>query len=146
MLSRFLSDLRDLWTLITKGHPEVDALLPWRIAADLAKHQPTPVDWHKWEAGQYSVNRLAFWFDPDRYAGTAYDWPHDHKVKAIAAYRDHMVVTRGRVDDPRFDVQEPEGYDQYLAEMEMVKADFYFRNTYSSAQLPAHRYNARITS
>lgn len=75
MLNRILSDLRDLWTLITKGQPEVDPLLPWRMVAELAKFQPAPFDIDLWEVEQYARNPLAVWFDPDRYTGTKYDWP-----------------------------------------------------------------------
>ncbi len=74
MLRRFISDLRDLWTLITKGQPESDPLLPWRMMAEMAKFQQ-PIDIDDWEREQFARNRLAVWFDPERYAGTEFDWP-----------------------------------------------------------------------
>lgn len=70
-LTRFLSDCRDLWTLITKGHPEDDVHLPWRMAAELAK---TPeIDLDAWEADMWERGgRNACWFDPARYDDTPY--------------------------------------------------------------------------
>lgn len=75
-LKRFIEDCRDLWTLITKGQPKnMDPILPWRMMAELAKFNPEPVDWDKWESDRFKAHPLACWFDPERYADTPYDWP-----------------------------------------------------------------------
>ncbi len=102
MISRLISDIRDLWTLITKGQPKDDPFLPWRMMAEMAK-LPETVDYHKWEAEMYIRNLKAFWFDPDRYAGDECDWPVTEKVKALTAYRDALIVKYGNLkSDNRF--------------------------------------------
>lgn len=75
MWKRFISDLRDLWTLLTKGQPEVDPLLPWRMMAELAKYQPPTEDMDAWEGKMYALpGNYAFWFAFDRYRGSPCDW------------------------------------------------------------------------
>ena len=63
MWRRFISDLRDLWMLITRQ--EVTPATP-------PSNMPTPyLDLDKWEAEQFARNPLAFWFDPLRYGPVA---------------------------------------------------------------------------
>jgi len=85
MMKRLMSDLRDLWTLMTKGQPQDDPFMPWRMAAELAKVTPS-VNLDRWEAEQFAANPLAVWFDPHRYRDTAYDWP------SIQSYRRHQSL------------------------------------------------------
>lgn len=88
-LERFLSDCRDLWSLITKGQPKDDPLLPWRMMAEIAKQPVFDVD--AWEAEQWRLSqRKAFWFDPERYADTKYDWPRMKLADLAAPQRDYV--------------------------------------------------------
>lgn len=86
-LARFMSDLRDLWTLITRGQPGADDLLPWRMAAEFAKMQVPGVDLDRWERDQFAAN--AFWFDPERYDDTPFAWPKRQPARPVTAL-DHV--------------------------------------------------------
>jgi len=93
MLARLLSDLRDLWTLLTKGQPVDDPFLPWRMAAELAKLHIVDEDIDAWEGRMYaSPGNYAFWFAHDRYAGTPYDWPKRAKPVALERYNSTGLV------------------------------------------------------
>lgn len=96
VLRRVAEDFRDLWTLITKGQPvDNDPHMAYRFMAELAKSpEQNMAEIDAWEAEMFAKSG-AWWFDPERYSDTPYDWPK-RKVESYHGLRqDHVYADSG---------------------------------------------------
>lgn len=101
---RFLSDCRDFWRLITKGQPEEDPLLLWRLVAETAKIGiPSMDEIDRWEEEMFAKCG-AWWFDPSRYDGTPFAWPE----------RTNLSLSDYRQTAPHHDLQQAINYRNVL--------------------------------
>lgn len=84
LLRRFIQDCRDLWTLLTRGEPEDDPIMPFRLIAEMAKFPEEKIDWFLWECEQIQLGGYAIWFDHWRYEGErwAYAEPTESQRRA----------------------------------------------------------------
>lgn len=119
---RFMSDCRDLWTLLTKGQPKDDPILPYRLLAETAKiGQPSMAEIDAWEADMFAKSG-AWWFDPARYDGTPFAWPKPEQPKAFQdALRNIPLTQRGTgPNDPMWQQQRELALMKHKADMDLM--------------------------
>lgn len=116
MWRRFISDLRDLWMLLTMQ--EVTPSTP-------PSNMPTPyLDLDKWEAEQFARNPLAFWFDPLRYGPVAPKVQSANTGGMLQTQRfgrvEYRALQEAQIQSAAYGQQ---AYSSYLSGLQQVQMD-----------------------